>query len=191
MNSPKQPQAIDSPGRRNWLKVLLGLTFTTLFLQIGRAMGSFLLPPDKENEFGGKILVGPLAELPNAEAEPKLYPAGKFWLVNNDQQLTALHSSCTHLNCLFTWDTNKQVFICPCHGSEFSRHGEVLKGPAARNLDSFPLEIIDAKERVIVSGNQSLTLDTLPVAKEEEEPINLRLYVDTGQKIRGKANTAL
>lgn len=181
-------QTIQSPPRRSWLKILLSLGVLGLFSRIGRATGAFLLPQQKENGFGTRIKVGPITDIPTQDAAPKLYPAGKFWLVNNDQRLTALHSSCTHLNCLFTWDSNKGVFVCPCHGSEFSRRGEVLNGPATRNLDSFPVEITDADDQLVASSETGLELAAIPAANETGDTVKLTLCVDTGRKIKGETN---
>ncbi len=191
MTSSPDSETIKSPQRRSWLKVLFGLVAAGTVVQVGRAFGTFLLPRIKENEFGSRIDLGLITEIPTSATEPKLYPVGKFWLVNNDEKLTALHSSCTHLNCMFTWDGNKQVFICPCHGSEFSRQGEVLKGPATRNLDQFPVEILDADNHLVVSSETGLVLADIPAEKEGTEAAKLKLCVDTGRKIIGETKAVL
>jgi Rieske Fe-S protein len=33
----------------------------------------------------------------------------------------------------------EQSFDCPCHGSRFDRHGRVIEGPAAHDLE--PVEV--------------------------------------------------
>ena len=45
-------------------------------------------------------------------------------------------STCTHLGCKINQEKNNK-FICPCHGSQFSLNGEVIKGPATKNLTQF------------------------------------------------------
>lgn len=42
---------------------------------------------------------------------------------------TALNGTCTHQVCTIT-GYSSQVFICPCHGSEFDTSGKVINGPA-------------------------------------------------------------
>lgn len=54
---------------------------------------------------------------------------------------------CTHLGCV----PNKTAdgWLCPCHGSVFDNSGRILKGPAPRNLELPPYEIIgDGKMRL-------------------------------------------
>jgi menaquinol-cytochrome c reductase iron-sulfur subunit len=52
---------------------------------------------------------------------------------------------CPHLNCKYDWNDSLGAFLCPCHGSEFSKFGRHLKnaqgrfiGPAQRGLDPLP-----------------------------------------------------
>ena len=44
---------------------------------------------------------------------------------------------CTHQGCEL--DVGGGMYTCPCHGSEFSTRGEVLQGPAEKNLKTFPI----------------------------------------------------
>lgn len=42
---------------------------------------------------------------------------------------------CTHQGCEIT--PYETMMVCPCHGAEFSKTGEVTQGPAETNLKSF------------------------------------------------------
>jgi glycine/D-amino acid oxidase-like deaminating enzyme/nitrite reductase/ring-hydroxylating ferredoxin subunit len=54
----------------------------------------------------------------------------------DDDGLYRLRSAvCTHLGCLVVWNQVERTWDCPCHGSRFSKEGEVLRGPAERGLD--------------------------------------------------------
>jgi cytochrome b6-f complex iron-sulfur subunit len=49
---------------------------------------------------------------------------------------TALTAVCTHEQCtVSTFQT--QMYECPCHGSQYSTAGSVLRGPATRSLTQF------------------------------------------------------
>jgi glycine/D-amino acid oxidase-like deaminating enzyme/nitrite reductase/ring-hydroxylating ferredoxin subunit len=45
---------------------------------------------------------------------------------------------CPHLGCIVHWNNVEQSWDCPCHGSRFDPHGQVLSGPALQGLSKNP-----------------------------------------------------
>jgi cytochrome b6-f complex iron-sulfur subunit len=66
-----------------------------------------------------------------------------------DGSYSALLMHCTHKGC--TLNVAADEFKCPCHGSEFSFAGAVLKGPAKEPLQSF--RVIAENQNVVVHFN--------------------------------------
>ena len=62
--------------------------------------------------------------------------AGDQAAVYRDPQgeVHAVSARCTHLGCIVSWNPAEKSWDCPCHGSRFSADGEVIQGPAVRNL---------------------------------------------------------
>jgi cytochrome b6-f complex iron-sulfur subunit len=54
----------------------------------------------------------------------------------SESAFSALTAICTHEGCVVS-GVSSQAFMCPCHGSQFSTAGSVLKGPASRPLQVF------------------------------------------------------
>ena len=44
--------------------------------------------------------------------------------------------ACTHLGCETKWNMAEGTVDCPCHGSRFDRQGQVLYGPAAKDIEA-------------------------------------------------------
>jgi nitrite reductase/ring-hydroxylating ferredoxin subunit len=157
---------------------------------------AFLKPPRKNDTFGSLVNAGALSGLPESGAPPRLVAQGRFWLVHSESGLCAVYNSCTHLQCLFGWDEEKKLFICPCHGSEFSREGKVLKGPASRDLDRFPLFLVDGRGNIIrhSPGQPYLTVADMlkveegngQVAPGQAPATILSVQVDTGRRLVGE-----
>lgn len=42
---------------------------------------------------------------------------------------------CPHMGCVLRWNRAERSWDCPCHGSRFTRKGEVLDGPAQKGLE--------------------------------------------------------
>jgi cytochrome b6-f complex iron-sulfur subunit len=115
--------------------------------------GGFAYPRFKEGEFGGTFTLAKKAADYTTADSPDLNPTGKFYVVKVDQPvdtaagvvaqqgIQAIYQVCTHLGCLIPFQAAENRFICPCHGSTFERNSDYVRGPAARNLDQFVVEI--------------------------------------------------
>lgn len=65
--------------------------------------------------------------------------SGRSFLVAHTGQsaFTTLTATCTHQQCTVSTYQN-QVYECPCHGSQYSTTGAVVRGPAPTALRQFP-----------------------------------------------------
>lgn len=64
------------------------------------------------------------------------------WAVKNSaSDVTVFSPICPHLGCRYNWDSQSDHFVCPCHGSVFSKDGKVVAGPTPRPLDTLPTKI--------------------------------------------------
>lgn len=49
--------------------------------------------------------------------------------------LHAVSAVCSHLGCIVSWNSAENSWDCPCHGSRFTYEGEVIHGPAVKDLE--------------------------------------------------------
>ena len=96
----------------------------TVTVANGRATLSFSQFP-KLQSAGGAVVV---------EAS-----SGGTYLVirTSASRASALTAVCTHAHCLVGYQSDGEKIVCPCHGSEYSTDGSVLRGPAIASLATF------------------------------------------------------
>ncbi|MFN3331102.1 MAG: ubiquinol-cytochrome c reductase iron-sulfur subunit [Caldilinea sp.] len=148
--------------RREFLTYAWGGVLGLVTLQSAVGLFQFMMPRFKAGEFGGVFYLGPETALPQIGASPEAVTAGKFWLVNTeDQGPIALYMVCTHLGCLYKWEQANNRFECPCHGSKFTREGFFIEGPAPRSLDQFVVTIENGE----VAVNTGRRINGAPAAE--------------------------
>lgn len=84
------------------------------------------------------VTVDPASPLASVGSAALVQSSAGFFLVARTGQttFTALTATCTHEICTVTAFAN-QLYVCPCHGSEFSTSGSVVQGPAGSPLRQF------------------------------------------------------
>lgn len=50
-------------------------------------------------------------------------------------EIFIVDTTCTHLGCEVEWNNSERTWDCPCHGSRFSYKGEIINGPAEKQLN--------------------------------------------------------
>ena len=64
----------------------------------------------------------------------------KLFVVKDEEGIFAQSAVCPHLGCLARANPAEDGFFCPCHGSQFSIDGRVIKGPAPKALAHYQIE---------------------------------------------------
>jgi len=89
---------------------------------------------------GGAVVVPVDASSPLAAVGGAAFvqsSGGSFLVARTSQDaFVAFTTICTHQNCTITGFQN-QLFVCPCHGSEYDFTGHPVVGPAVNNLRQF------------------------------------------------------
>jgi menaquinol-cytochrome c reductase iron-sulfur subunit len=109
-----------------------------------KSVDGYLTGPPEEFVWGVKMT-------PAQEEQFKAERPDVFQLPNSESKFTvpvtyknigiALFSPvCPHLGCRFNWNKAAQIFLCPCHGSTYTKYGKHMAGPANRGLDPLPFQ---------------------------------------------------
>ena len=92
-------------------------------------------------KFGAEA-IKEVGELASGEAKIVHYNDHTIALYkDDDHNLHAVNPACTHIKCTVAWNDVERSWDCPCHGSRFSIDGEMLTGPARKDLQQ--IDMID------------------------------------------------
>jgi len=62
-----------------------------------------------------------------------------------DAEYLVMIGLCTHLGCIPSWEPDKKIFHCACHGGEYDACGVNTFGPPPRPMDIPPFKIEGTK----------------------------------------------
>lgn len=68
---------------------------------------------------------------------------------NRSGSIYIMSAVCTHLGCLTFFKQEEEIIACPCHGSKFTKEGDVIRGPAPRPLRRYYAELNDRSQLII------------------------------------------
>ena len=187
--------------RREFLFYIWGASMALVTVEFTGLLIWFLIPRFREGEFGGRFSVN-MDKLPKPNDPPGSFPDGRFWLVNLDTTaaegetrmylaedepqpivgVAAIYQVCTHLGCIYGWNTANDRFECPCHGSKYRLDGRRIESPAPRSLDRFELSALDEAGNVLAMS----ALDDDDFYMPLVLPANtVTLSIDTGSRKDG------
>jgi Rieske Fe-S protein len=86
---------------------------------------------------------------------------------NSNTEVSAFSSVCPHMGCQVNLPANG-VATCPCHGSQFSEKGVVVKGPAATDLKKYTAVL---QGNLVYVNSASLTAIERSSGTKELSPI--------------------
>jgi glycine/D-amino acid oxidase-like deaminating enzyme/nitrite reductase/ring-hydroxylating ferredoxin subunit len=77
-----------------------------------------------------------VADLAPGEAAVLVEESGRVAAYRDEAgAVHAVSPVCTHMGCTVTWNTAETTWDCPCHGSRFTCDGQVIQGPAVKDLE--------------------------------------------------------
>ena len=145
--------------RRNFFKKsTIGLG-SLLTVMIGYPLISSIVTQSKSIIKGVFSKIGLIKEIPNSFSPVKNPTKKNFtleqqdayvtfkepediWVVKkSEEDLKVFSPICPHLGCRYGWDSDRKLFVCPCHNSVYTIEGDVVSGPAPRGLDTLPQEV--------------------------------------------------
>lgn len=94
-----------------------------------------------------------LYSIPDNDGDVLNYPGENMMVVRLDNKVFAVSSVCTHQKCIVEYNSDKNIFICPCHQASYEINGKKLTGIQPRNLDRFFIKKVGVS-KVLVDTNK-------------------------------------
>lgn len=123
------------------------------FLQtLGLAASSALLPSISWADAPPEAVI-PLDKLPGLDKPGdglhiKLKGQDVLLIRVSESEIVALDPACRHKKCGVKFESGWDKIKCKCHGSRYDLRGQVLNGPATKDLAVFPAEISEGALRI-------------------------------------------
>ncbi len=148
----------ESTGRRKFLALFVYGSVGSIAATLAALLAKFFAAPlfARSRTHSGEIALGPLSRFRGAkEPVPAFYELqvpdgyltrtekGRVYVVAKGGEFLCLSTTCTHLGCSVRWDSERQQFLCPCHGGVYARDGTVVSGPPPRPLARLPVRVAD------------------------------------------------
>jgi cytochrome b6-f complex iron-sulfur subunit len=137
--------------------LLKGIGIATVSLTVvGCTQTGSSLPSATSSSCAGGIcidLANPAnAELANVDGAMVIDTANDTIMVIRASATTviALSAICTHAGCSMNFVASTHILDCPCHGSQFDEHGQVIQGPARKPLHVYTATL--ANNVITVAG---------------------------------------
>ncbi len=106
--------------------------------------------PDAVKEPPIRLKIGTPSDYPTNSIT--LFPEQRLFVVRAvEGYFYAMSATCPHLGCLTNWWEDLGEIRCPCHGSRFTRTGELLSGPAPRGLYQLRMEVSQRNEVIVMN----------------------------------------
>ena len=147
-----------SQDRRGWLRATIGVIATAIASVLGLVVGGAVVSPgltgrrEDWRPAGRLIDIDPGVPTPvtiRVTRQDGYYEAVDqqvvFLVKSESGGVRALSSTCTHLGCYVSYDADKRVITCPCHGGVFSPDGRNIAGPPPRPLAELSARVEDGR----------------------------------------------
>lgn len=132
-------------GRRKFVNWFLGTTVGALAASIVFPVFRFLSPPQVPEATTNQVEAGP--------ANEPIFLANGFKIVRfgsepvivvrvAEGEFRAFAATCTHLDCVVTYQQDRSRIFCNCHNGIYDLHGRNVAGPPPKPLEAYQVNLV-------------------------------------------------
>ncbi|HVS15826.1 MAG TPA: ubiquinol-cytochrome c reductase iron-sulfur subunit [Thermoanaerobaculia bacterium] len=136
----------ETPRRRSFLNWLLGGSAAGLFASIAYPVARFVSPPDVPEAATNEVEAGSTNDPELIERGFKIVRFGSDPVIVvrvSDTEYRAFAATCTHLDCIVEYRTDKRLIWCWCHNGIYDLQGRNIGGPPPRPLEAYQVNLVE------------------------------------------------
>lgn len=131
-----------SPGRRGFLRILLGGGLFASAASFLYPLARYLVPPAAVDLGGDTVAAAKVGDLkPNSAKIFKFGSRPGLLIMGADGAYRALSATCTHLGCTVQYRNDTRQVWCACHNGTYDLAGRNVSGPPPRPLEQFDVHV--------------------------------------------------
>jgi cytochrome b6-f complex iron-sulfur subunit len=134
--------------RRRFVNWFLGTGFGALIASVLYPIVRYVSPPRIPEAAANQVDAGPANDPQLLEKGFKIarFGAEPVLLVRlSDTDFRAYSATCTHLDCIVTYQKDQTRIFCNCHGGQYDMNGRNVGGPPPRPLTVFKVNLVTKK----------------------------------------------
>jgi len=132
----------NSPDRRTFLDVLLGLSLGGLAAAAGYPVFRFLLSTRPETDVSTSVVAARSGEMAPGTARLFRFGTQPAILIHDASgEYRAMSAVCTHLQCTVQLRNDLGCLWCACHGGKYDLFGRNIAGPPPKPLERFEVRL--------------------------------------------------
>ena len=136
-----------SQGRRSVVNWLLGTSVGALSASVLFPIARFLSPPHISEATTNQVEAGTTSDPELLERGFKIVRFGQEPVIlmrTDDDEYLAYEATCTHLDCIVEFQSDKQRIWCNCHNGHYNLQGQVVAGPPPRPLEPYKVDLVSS-----------------------------------------------
>jgi len=133
------------PPRRRFLNWLFGTSVGALMASVLYPVARFVSPPRIPESSTNQVDAGSADDPIFREQGFKIVRFGTepvILIKVTDTEFRAFSATCTHLDCIVTFQDDKDRIYCNCHGGVYDLNGRNVAGPPPRPLEPYKVNLV-------------------------------------------------
>lgn len=142
-----------SNNRRRFLNIILGTGLLGWLGSVFYPVFSYLIPPKNPEAKINSVKAGMTDEMaPNSGKIIKFGRKPVILIRTDSGDFRAFQATCTHLDCIVQYRSDKKQIWCACHNGTYDLKGRNVSGPPPKPLDEFVVNLVN--DEIVVSKKE-------------------------------------